>query len=47
MLNLEMKQIAGQYPESDDQFSCLEEFELLIASLSGYAHFCIGGDRPI
>ncbi len=36
-LKPEMKQIAGQYPGSDDEFAFLEELELLIVSISGYA----------
>lgn len=36
-LKLEMKQISGQYPGSDDEFAVLEEFELLIVSICGYA----------
>jgi len=37
MLESEMKQIAEQYPGSDEEFAFLEEFELLIVSISGYA----------
>ncbi|MGA7934527.1 MAG: hypothetical protein WCA35_13345 [Kovacikia sp.] len=37
MLESEMKQIAKQYPGSDEKFAFLEEFELLIVSISGYA----------
>jgi hypothetical protein len=36
-LKAEMKQISGQYPGVDDEFAFLEEFELLIVSISGYA----------
>lgn len=36
-LKPEMKQIAQQYPGSDDEFAFLEEFELLIVSICGYA----------
>lgn len=36
-LKAEMKQISGQYPGTDDEFAFLEEFELLIVSISGYA----------
>lgn len=36
-LKPEMKQIAEQYPGSDDEFAFLEELELLIVSISGYA----------
>lgn len=36
-LKPELKQIAVQYPGSDDEFSFLEEFELWIVSISGYA----------
>jgi hypothetical protein len=37
MLESEMQQIAEQYPGSDEEFAFLEEFELLIVSISGYA----------
>lgn len=37
MLKPEMMQIAKQYPGSDKEFTFLEEFELLIVSISGYA----------
>lgn len=36
-LKPEMKQLFGQYPGSDDEFTFLEEFELLIVSICGYA----------
>lgn len=36
-LNSEMKQIADQYPGLDNEFAFLEEFELLIVSIFGYA----------
>jgi exonuclease VII large subunit len=36
-LKSEMKQIAGQYPGSDEEYAFLEEFELLIVSICGYA----------
>ena len=36
-LRPELKQIAVQYPGSDDEFSFLEEFELWIVSICGYA----------
>ncbi|MCY7323920.1 MAG: hypothetical protein LH660_19500 [Phormidesmis sp. CAN_BIN36] len=36
-LKAEMKQISGQYPGTDDEFAFLEELELLIVSISGYA----------
>lgn len=36
-LKPEMKQIAEQYPGSDDEFAFLEELELLIVSICGYA----------
>lgn len=36
-LKLEMKQISEQYPGSDDEYAVLEEFELLIVSICGYA----------
>jgi hypothetical protein len=32
-----MKQVAEQYPGSDDEFAFLEEFELLIVNICGYA----------
>jgi len=37
VLKSEMKQLSGQYPGSDDEFTFLEEFELLIVSICGYA----------
>ena len=37
VLKPEMQQISKQYPGSDDEFSFLEEFELWIASICGYA----------
>lgn len=37
-LKPEMKQISGQYPGPDDEFAVLEEFELLIVSICGYAN---------
>jgi hypothetical protein len=36
-LKSEMRQIAEQHPGSDGEFAFLEEFELLIVSISGYA----------
>jgi hypothetical protein len=36
-LKSEIKQIAGQYPGSDEEYAFLEEFELLIVSICGYA----------
>jgi hypothetical protein len=36
-LMLELKQVAEQYPGSDDEFSFLEEFELWVSSICGYA----------
>lgn len=36
-LKPEMKQIAQEYPGSDDEFGFVEEFELLIVNISGYA----------
>jgi hypothetical protein len=36
-LKPEMKQIAQQYPGADDEFAFLEEFELLIVNICGYA----------
>ena len=37
ILKPEMKLLAEQYPGSDDEFAFLEEFELLIVSICGYA----------
>ncbi len=36
-LKPELKQVAEQYPGSDDEFSFLEELELWIANICGYA----------
>jgi hypothetical protein len=36
-LTPELTQIAKQYPGSDDEFSFLEEFELWISNICGYA----------
>jgi soluble cytochrome b562 len=36
-LKLEIKQISGQYPGSDEEYGFWEEFELLIVSICGYA----------
>lgn len=36
-LKVEMQQVAQQYPGLDDEFSFLEEFELWIVDISGYA----------
>lgn len=36
-LKPEMKQIAQQYPGADDELAFLEEFELLIVNICGYA----------
>jgi len=36
-LKSEMNQISERYPGSDDEFAFLEEFELLIVSICGYA----------
>ncbi len=36
-LKPELKQVAEQYPGSDDEFSFLEEFELWISNICGYA----------
>jgi hypothetical protein len=36
-LKEELKQIAREVPTSDEEFSFLEEFELLIVDISGYA----------
>jgi hypothetical protein len=36
-LRPELKQIAEQYPGSEDEFSFLEEFELWISDICGYA----------
>jgi exonuclease VII large subunit len=36
-LKEEMKQIAKDLPTSDEEFTFLEEFELLIVGISGYA----------
>jgi hypothetical protein len=36
-LRRELKQVAEQYPGSGDEFSFLEEFELWISDICGYA----------
>lgn len=37
VLKLDMQQVSKVYPGSDDEFSFLEELELLIVDISGYA----------
>jgi hypothetical protein len=37
-LKSEIKQINGLYPGSDDEFSFLEDLELLVVDISGYAN---------
>lgn len=36
-LKSELKQVAEQYPGSDDEFSFVEELDLWISNISGYA----------